>query len=156
MNSEKTLREHLINLLQGHGAHINYKEALSGFPKDFRNSKIPKFSNTPWKILEHMRIAQWDIYQFCVNPEHVSPNFPDGYWSQYETPPNENAWEESVTSFLDDLQKMQDLVMDNSTDLFTPIPHGTGQTILPEALLVADHNAYHLGQLIVMQRYLEK
>ncbi|OGU82733.1 MAG: ABC transporter [Ignavibacteria bacterium RBG_16_35_7] len=156
MNSEKPLREHLINLLQGHGAHMGYEEALSGFPKDFRNSKLPKFSNTPWKILEHMRIAQWDIYQFCINPEHISPKFPDGYWPEEETPPNENAWENSVNVFFKDLQKMQDLVADSSTDLFAPIPHGTGQTILREALLVADHNAYHLGQLIVMQRYLEK
>ncbi|MFC2092755.1 DinB family protein [Bacteroidota bacterium] len=156
MDSEKSLREHLVNLLQGHGAHMSYEEALSGYPKELRNSKIPKFSNTPWKILEHMRIAQWDIYHFCINPEHVSPNFPDGYWSKYETPPGNNAWEESVSSFLKDLQDMQNLVMDSSTDLFTPIPHGTGQTILREALLVADHNAYHLGQLIVMQRYMEK
>ena len=153
---EKILREHLIKLLQGHGAHMNYKEALSGFPKEFRISKIPKFSNTPWKLLEHMRIAQWDIYQFCINPEHVSPNFPDGYWSKYETPPNENAWDNSVNSFFDYLQKMQDLVIDNSTNLFRPITHGTGQKILREALLVAAHNAFHLGQLIVMHRYLEK
>lgn len=153
---EKIIREHLINLLQGHGAHMSYEEALSGFPKELQNSKIPKFSNTPWKILEHMRIAQWDIYQFCINPEHISPDFPDGYWAKSETPPSENAWEESVTSFFTDLQNMQDYVMDNSTDLFTPLPHGTGQTILREALLVADHNAYHLGQLMVMQRYLEK
>lgn len=153
---EKIIREHLINLLQGHGAHMSYEEALSGFPTELRNSIIPKFSNTPWKILEHMRVAQWDIYQFCIYPEHVSPDFPDGYWSKYETPPNENTWDNSVNSFFNDLQKMQDLVMDNSTNLFTPIPHGTGQTILREALLVADHNAYHFGQLIMMQRYLEK
>jgi len=153
---EKIPREHLINLLQGHGAHMSYEEALSGFPKEFRNSKISKFPNTPWKILEHMRIAQWDILQFSIDPEHVSPKFPDGYWPEEETPPDENAWENSVNVFFKDLQKMQDHVADNSTDLFAPILHGTGQTILREALLVADHNAYHLGQLIVMQRYLEK
>jgi hypothetical protein len=153
---EKILREHLINLLQGHGAHMSYKEALSGFPKEFRNSKIPKFSNTPWKILEHMRIAQWDTLRFSIDPEHVSPKFPNGYWPENETPPDENSWGNSVNTFFEELQKMQVLVEDGSTDLLVPIPHGTGQTILREALLVADHNAYHLGQLIVMQRYLEK
>ena len=153
---EKILREHLINLLQGHGAHMSYGEALSGFPKEFRNSKIPKFTNTPWKILEHMRIAQWDILQFSIDPEHISPKFPDGYWPDKETPPNEIAWVNSVNLFFKDLQKMQNLVMDTSKKLFAPIPHGTGQTILRETLLVADHNAYHLGQLIMMQRYLEK
>ena len=103
-----------------------------------------------------MRIAQWDILQFSIDPEHVSPKFPDGYWPKNETPPDENAWENSVNVFFKDLQKMQDLVADSSTDLFAPIQHGTRQTILREVLLVVDHNAYHLGQLIVTQRYLEK
>lgn len=153
---EKVLREHLIKLLQGHGAHMSYEEALSEFPLEFRDSKIAEFPNTPWKILEHMRIAQWDILRFCVDPEHISPKFPDGYWPEEETPQNENAWEDSVTLFFKDLQKIQDLIADSSTDLFVPISHGTGQTVFREILLVADHNAYHLGQLILIRRYLEK
>jgi hypothetical protein len=153
---EEVLREHLIKLLQGNEAHMSYEDALSEFPLEFRDSNVDGFPNTPWKILEHMRIAQWDILQFSMDPEHISPKFPDGYWPKEETPPNKNAWENSVSLFFKDLQKMKDLIADSSTDLFAPIPHGTGKTILREALLVADHNAYHLGQLIMMKRYLGK
>ena len=101
-----------------------------------------------------MRIAQWDILEFCRNPRHVSPSFPEGYWPQGDAPPDAGAWDHTLAAFRADLQAMQDLVADPAVDLFAPIPHGEGQTILREALLVADHNAYHLGQLVAVRRAL--
>jgi hypothetical protein len=101
-----------------------------------------------------MRLAQWDILEFSRNPKHVSPEFPDGYWPKSDKPPNDAAWDRSVAAFRADLQDFQDLVADPASDLFAPIPHGQGHTILREALLVADHNAYHLGQLVVVRRAL--
>jgi hypothetical protein len=101
-----------------------------------------------------MRIAQWDILEFSRNPKHVSPSFPDGYWPEGDAPPTEAAWDRSLARFRSDLKEMQDLVANPSTDLFARIPHGEGQTILREALLVADHNAYHLGQLVMLRRVL--
>ena len=99
-----------------------------------------------------MRIAQWDILEFCRNPEHVSPEFPAGYWPEGDRPPDEAAWTGALDRFCADRKAMEDLVADPQTDLFAPIPHGSGQTILREALLVADHNAYHLGQLVTVRR----
>jgi len=110
--------------------------------------------HTPWRLLEHLRIAQWDILEFSRNPKHVSPSFPDGYWPRSDAPPDAAAWDRSVAAFRADLKAMQDLVADPATDLFALLPHGEGQTILREALLVADHNAYHLGQLVMLRRAL--
>jgi hypothetical protein len=110
--------------------------------------------HTPWRLLEHLRIAQWDILEFSRNPRHVSPPFPDGYWPTGDAPPESAGWDRSVAAFRADLQAMQDLVADPATDLFAPLAHGDGQTILREALLMADHNAYHLGQLVVLRRAL--
>jgi hypothetical protein len=101
-----------------------------------------------------MRIAQWDILQFSIDPRHVSPEFPDGYWPEADTPPSPGAWDRSIAAFRADLTAMMDLIADPKTDLFTPFSHGEGQTILREALLVADHNAYHLGQLVTVRRLL--
>ncbi len=101
-----------------------------------------------------MRIAQWDILEFARNPKHKSPEFPKGYWPEAPTPPNEKAWQKSVNAFRADLKAMTELVANESTDLFAKIPHGDGQTVLREALLLADHNAYHLGQLVLVRRLL--
>jgi hypothetical protein len=102
-----------------------------------------------------MRIAQWDILEFCRNPDHVPPKFPDGYWPPGESPPTASSWDESASAFRSDLAAMQRLAADPESDLFAPIPHGDGQTLLRELLLVADHNAYHLGQLLAIKRGLE-
>jgi DinB superfamily len=110
--------------------------------------------HTPWRLLEHLRIAQWHILEFCRNPKHISPSFPEGYWPAEDAPPDAAAWHRSVATFRADLQAMQALVADPATDLFTPLAHGQGQTILREALLVADHNAYHLRHLVVVRRLL--
>jgi hypothetical protein len=148
------LREHLLYLLRGGGAHLNFDQAIAGLPPELRGARPPGVPHTPWRLLEHLRIAQWDILQFWRDPSHVSPPFPDGYWPKGDAPPDPGAWDNSALAFRADLRAVQDLVADPATDLFTPLPHGEGQTPLREALLVADHNAYHLGQLVVVRRAL--
>ncbi len=148
------LREHLIYLLKGGGAHLDFDQAIAGLPAELRGTKPPGVPHTPWRLLEHLRIAQWDILEFTRNPRHVSPPWPEGYWPAADAPPDDEAWDRSVAAFRADLRAMQDLVADPATDLFTPLPHGEGQTALREALLVADHNAYHLGQLVMVRRLL--
>jgi hypothetical protein len=148
------LREHLLYLLRGGGAHLDFDKAVAGLPAGLRGAKPPGQPHTPWRLLEHMRLAQWDILEFSRNPAHVSPPFPDGYWPEGDAPPDEDAWDRSVAAFRADLKAMQDLVTDPRADLFAPLPHGEGHTLLREALLVADHNAYHLGQLVLLRRLL--
>lgn len=152
--SDQTVREHVLYLLKGGGAHLNFEQALADIPETMRGAKVPGAPHTPWRLLEHLRICQWDILEFSRNPSHVSPEFPDGYWPAEDAPPDSEAWDKSVAAFRDDLQAMIDLVSDPDTDLYAPISHGDGQTILRESLLVADHNAYHLGQLVFLRRCL--
>ena len=152
--NDQALREHLLYLLRGGGAHLGFDDAIADLPKELRGAKPQGVPHTPWRLLEHMRICQWDILEFSRNPDHVSPEFPDGYWPASDAPPTAEAWDNSIQAFRADLQAMQDLVADPDTDLFAAIPYGDGQTILREALLVADHNAYHLGQLVVVRRCL--
>ena len=154
MSHDQALREHLLYLLRKGDAHLDFEAAIAALPVALRGAKVPGVPHTPWRLLEHLRIAQWDILEFSRNPRHVSPPFPDGYWPDGDAPPDAAAWDRSVAAFRADLQAMQNLVADPATDLFAPIPHGDGQTILREALLVADHNAYHLGQLVVLRRAL--
>jgi hypothetical protein len=148
------LREHLLYLLKGGGAHLNFDKAIDGLPVELRGAKPTGLPHSPWRLLEHMRIAQWDILEFTRNPRHVSPSWPQGYWPAGDSPPDDTAWDRSVAAFRADLKAMQDLIADPATDLFLPLPHGDGQTALREALLVADHNAYHLGQLVAVRRLL--
>ena len=154
MNTELALREHLLYLLRSGGAHASFDKSVADLPAELRGAKPSGVPHTPWRILEHMRIAQWDILEFCRNPKHVSPAFPEGYWPPGAAPADPSAWDQSIQAFRADLKAMGDLVAAPSTDLFAPIAHGDGQTILREALLVADHNAYHLGQLVVVRRCL--
>jgi hypothetical protein len=154
MASERLLREHLLELLSGGHAHLDFEKAIAGLPVALRGARPPGLPHTPWRLVEHMRIAQRDILRFSVDPAHVSPEFPDGYWPAGDAPPDANAWDRSVAAFRADLQAMKDLVSTPDTELFKPIQHGQGQTILREALLVADHNAYHLGQLVTVRRLL--
>lgn len=152
--SDEALREHVLYLLRGGGAHLNFEQAIRDLPQGLRGAKVEGVPHTAWRLLEHMRICQWDILEFSRNPEHVSPQFPDGYWPPSDAPPDAASWDNSVQAFRDDSEAMIDLVADPGTDLFAPIPHGDGQTILREALLIADHNAYHLGQLVFLRRCL--
>ena len=148
------LRDHVVYLLDGGGAHLDFDTAVDGLPVELRGAKAANVPHTAWRIIEHMRICQWDILEFSTESTHVSPEFSDGYWPEGDAPPSDIAWDECLSRFRDDLKAMQRLVRDQSTDLFAKIPHGEGQTILREALLVADHNAYHLGQLVFLRRAL--
>jgi hypothetical protein len=154
MSHDQALREHVLSLLRGGSAHLDFDAAIADLPEELRGARVSAVPHTPWRLLEHMRIAQWDILEFSRNPKHVSPKFPEGCWPQRDAPPSAEAWDRSVAAFRADLRAMQELVRDAGTDLFARIPHGEGQTILREALLMADHNAYHLGQLVMLRRCL--
>jgi DinB superfamily len=153
-DEQAALRKHLLYLLGGGGAHMDFDSAIAGLPLKLRGAKPPGVPHTAWRLLEHMRIAQWDILEFSRNPHHVSPDFPSGYWPKGDAPPDAPAWANSVKAFRRDIKEMQSLVSSPKTDLFAVIPHGDGQTVLREALLVADHNAYHLGELVLLRRLL--
>jgi len=152
---DHSLREHLAYLLAGGGAHVHFDQAVARLPASLRGVKPSGAPYTAWQILEHMRIAQWDILEFSRNAAHVSPKWPDGYWPESGAPPTSRAWSQSVRAFQADLEAMIALVENPATDLFARIPHGDGQTVLREALLVADHNAYHLGQLVLLRKLLK-
>lgn len=152
---EQSVRKHALYLLRGGGAHVDFEAAIGRFPVSLRGVKPAGVPHTAWQLLEHMRIAQWDILEFSRNSKHVSPEFPDGYWPPADTTPSARLWNQSVRAFRADLKAMMALVSNPKNDLFARIPHGEGQTILREALLVADHNAYHLGQLVLLRKLLE-
>jgi hypothetical protein len=155
MNNDQSLREHLLYMLRGGGAHVDFESVVKDFPVGSAHQKIEHLPYTAWAVLEHMRIAQLDILEFSRNAEHVSPRWPEGYWPTGDSMADAEAWEKSVEGFRADLKQMEELVANPVTDLFAPIAHGEGQTVLREALLVADHNAYHLGVLVTMKRLLE-
>lgn len=154
MDTKAALRRHVLELLNGGHAHAAFDRVIKNFPVNLRGKKPRGTGHSPWQILEHLRIAQWDILEFSRDPNHKSPDWPLGYWPVKPAPPDEKAWDKSVRAFRKDLRTLSALVADESADLFAPIPHGTGQTILREALLAADHNAYHLGELVLVRRLL--
>jgi hypothetical protein len=154
MSNDKALRQHLANLLSSDGAHLNLRQAIAGLPPSLRGAKPDAAPRSPWELLEHIRMAQWDILEFSRNPKHVSPDWPAGYWPKSAAPPTAAAWDKSVKEVERDLEAMKKLVLNPETDLFAKIPHGSGQTILREALLIADHNAYHVGQIVLLRRLL--
>jgi hypothetical protein len=151
---DQSLRDHLLYLLKGEGAHAKFEDVIDDFPADLRGKKLENFPHTAWMLLEHLRIAQWDILEFSRNVKHKSPDWPSGYWPKEEAPPSADAWNESVRAFQGDLKAMQKLIADPKSDLHKPFPWGDGQTLLREALLAADHNSYHLGQLVTLRRLL--
>jgi hypothetical protein len=151
---DRALREQLANLLKGGGAHIQVMDALEGFPPQQRGTYASGLPHTGWQLLEHLRIAQWDILEFSRNPGHVSPEFPEGYWPKTPAPRTEEEWTDSVWAFRRDLRDMVRLVENGRVDLYAPIPEGQGKTLLREALILADHNSYHLGQLVDLRRSL--
>jgi hypothetical protein len=151
---DQQLREHLVYLLDGGGAHAKFGDVVSDIPENLRGVKPDGLPHSAWMLLEHLRIAQSDILEFSRNPKHESPKWPEGYWPESEAPPSTAAWNKSIQQFRKDLKAMQDLVTNPKTDLYAKLPWGDGQTILREALLVADHNAYHIGQLVDLRRLL--
>jgi uncharacterized damage-inducible protein DinB len=153
MSNDKAVREHVLELLEGKSAHIDLESALKDFPLERINDNVGGTPHTAWQLLEHIRIAQWDILDFCTNPDYKAMKWPDDYWPKKNG--TNDKWNESVREILSDLQEMRDLVADESIDLFAKIPWGSGQTILREALLIVDHNAYHLGQIVFIKKMLE-
>jgi hypothetical protein len=153
-STDRELREQVVYLLKGGGAHVHFMDALDDFPSGKYGTFANALPHTGWQLLEHTRLAQWDILEFSRNPKHVSPAFPAGYWPKTPMPADEKDWQESVAAFQRDLQDMVHLVQNPKTDLFAKIPHGQGQSVLREALVLADHNAYHLGQLVDLRRAL--
>lgn len=149
---DQPLREHLLYLLRDGGAHVAFDAAMGDWPVQLAGVKVANFPHTAWMLLEHMRLAQWDILEFSRNPKHVSPVWPEGYWPVSEAPPSERAWKASMSAFKKDLRAVEKLVADKKSNLYAKLPWGDGQTLLREALLVADHNAYHLGQLVMLRK----
>lgn len=154
MADDKALRKQLQRLLTSSEAHADWKDAVGDMPANLRGVRPKGSSYSPWQLLEHMRIAQWDILEFSRNAKHISPKFPDGYWPASEAPSDNAAWDKSIRAFEKDREAMSKLIANPKTDLFAPIAHGSGQTIFREALLLADHNAYHLGQFVLLRKML--
>ncbi|HVM92010.1 MAG TPA: DinB family protein [Terriglobales bacterium] len=150
--SDKSLRDQLLKLLSGSEAHADFNSAIGDWPVQLAGAKVANFPHTPWMLLEHMRIAQWDILEFSRNPRHESPKWPEGYWPESGAPATEKEWERSIANFKQDLKSMEKLVANPKSNLQEKFSWGDGQTLLREALLLADHNAYHLGQLIMLRK----
>jgi DinB superfamily len=152
--SEAALRQHLVKLLEGGEAHVEFDRVVEDLPAALRGAKPAGAPHTPWQLVEHIRIAQWDILEFSRSPGHVSPKWPEGYWPKQEAPPDGAAWKRSLEAFRRDRREMIRLVKDPGTNLLAPIPHGQGQSVFRQVLLAADHTAYHLGQLVLLRRLL--
>lgn len=154
MRELQALRTHLERVLDWGDAHATFDAAVDGIAPALRGQQPPGQEHSPWQLLEHMRLAQYDIFDFCVNPEYEEGVFPDDYWPATAAPPSEAAWFESIAAFKRENESLKQLARDPERDLFATIPHGSGQTYLREILLVADHNSYHIGQLISARRAL--
>lgn len=152
--SDSDLRTHLVRLLTERQAHVGFDDAVADLPADLRGFRPRAGSHTAWQLVEHLRIAQHDILEFSRDPDYVSPDWPSGYWPESEAPSSDSDWQESLSSFRRDLQEFVELIRDPANDLFLPFPWGDGQTLLREAMLIADHNAYHVGQLVLLRRLL--
>jgi hypothetical protein len=148
------LRKQLLDALRGHQAHIEFSAAVHDFPPELRGVKPAGAPHSAWQLLEHLRIAQNDILEFSRNPKHKSPDWPEGYWPSTEAPPHPDAWKQSVAAFERDAKEFSALVNDPKNDLFQAFPHGEGQTLLRQTLLLASHNSYHLGQLVFVKKIL--
>ncbi|MGF7074101.1 DinB family protein [Mucilaginibacter sp. R-33] len=151
-NEHKVLVNEIVHLLQGGNAHADLKKALGGLPPNLRGVKVDKLPYTIWQLVEHIRIAQWDMLEFSKDGSHESPNWPDDYWPKELAPKDDAAWDNSLEQIDSDLEELIELV--KSEDIYKKIPHGDGQTILREALQAADHNAYHVAEIIVIRRLL--
>ena len=155
MSTDTALREHLVKLLTTAWAHVTVQDGLAGVPPALRGVRPPGHPHTIWQLLEHLRICQDDLVEYSRDPNYVSRDFPEGYWPESDVPKDEEAWETSVTAFERGLQTMVDLVSDPSQDLFAAFPWSEeGHTLLREGLILADHNAYHLGQIVQLKKAL--
>jgi len=152
--SDKALREQLHKMLASEDAHVGFERAIGDLPAELRGKVPAGAPYSAWQLLEHLRLAQHDILDFCRNPKYAEMKWPDDYWPKSAAPSSATQWDESVSRFLEDRKAFQDLAADTKIDLFAKIPHGQGQTYLREILLAADHAAYHIGELVVVRRLL--
>jgi hypothetical protein len=154
MDTDKQLRQQLAKFLDWHEAHADLAAAVDGFPTELRGRVPEGMPYSAWQLLEHMRLALEDIVEFSRDTRHKSPPWPEGYWPKKPEPASDGAWEKSVQAIRDNLELLREMIQDPKQDLFAPLPGGSGQTLLREALLAADHNAYHLGELVLVRRAL--
>jgi uncharacterized damage-inducible protein DinB len=151
---DTAIREHLARVLAWDDAHVGLEAAVADFPEALRGATPEGLPWSAWQLLEHLRLAQYDILDFCRNPNYREMKWPDDYWPKSATPPSAAAWDDAIDRYLADRRAAQALAADTSLDLGARIPHGSGQTYLRELLLIADHNAYHVGQLVLVRRLL--
>jgi hypothetical protein len=155
MNPDQALRNHLLKLLRGGQAHMTFEQAVADFPPAGINRRPPHVPYTSWHLLEHLRITQRDILDFIRDPSYREPSWPDDYWPPAEEEADTAAWAQTLRAFREDLQALEALVHDPTTDLHATMPHGQGQTILREILVVADHNAYHIGEFAILRQVMQ-
>jgi hypothetical protein len=155
MDRDEALRNHLIALLDGGQAHLRYDDVIADWPRKSRGVRPEGDAHSPWQVLEHLRPCQWDILDFSRNAEYEALDWPVDYWPAEEEPPTPDAWEKSIESFCGDMAQIEALVEDRKRDLYEPFQWGSGQTLLRETMLV-DHNAYHLGELMALKKFLVK
>ena len=154
MSENEVIRRELLALLRGGNAHMTFDEAVSDFPLEEINRSVPNGNYTIWHLLEHTRITQWDILRFVVDPKHVSPDFPSGYWPDPGAFATAGQWKKTIAAIRADTEVLEKIVSDPRTDFFGPIPHAGGYTVFREILLAADHNVFHLSELIALRRVL--
>ena len=152
MSSDQIVRDQLLALLIGGNAHMTFEQAVADFPAEHFNTKPINVTYTPWHILEHLRIAQWDILEFIRNPDHVSPQWPVGYWPHPDESADQEGWDKTTSSFLSNLGSLRNIIKDPDIDLYAPIPHAADYTIFREILVVSDHNAYHIGEFAILRQ----
>lgn len=155
-DEQAALRKQLIALLRGGQAHVTFDDAVKDFPAKLRGSIPSDLPYSAWQLLEHLRITQRDILNFSAPPTggYHPISWPDGYWPESQEPPSANAWEQSIAAVRTDLEHFEALIQNPKSDLYKPFRWGDGQNLLREALLIADHTAYHLGELVVLRRLL--
>lgn len=152
MSENALLRQQLLQLLHGRNAHLTFEDTVANFPPDFMNARPPNVPYTPWHLLEHIRLAQWDILEFMRDPDHVSPNWPEGYWPAPDAQADLAQWQQTLDAFRADLQAIEAILTNPDVDLLAELPHAPGYTYLREVLLVADHNAYHIGEFAILRQ----
>lgn len=156
MTTDELLRAQLLALINGAQAHMTFEMIVANLPLAAANTRPPHFNYTPWHLVEHMRLAQYDILEFIVDPDYQSPPWPEGFWPAADQLVDQSGWQRSLAQYNQDLTRVLELIREPRTDFFAPLPHATGYTIFRQILLIADHNAYHLGELITMRQVLNQ
>ena len=153
-SNDEVIREHVLFALNGDGAHVDFETAMRDLPEALRDKRPPGAAHSLWEVIQHLRIAQWDILEYIRNSSHVSPEFPAGYWPAVNSQPSSDSWEESLEKFRADFAAIIAMVSDPTCDILAPLHGVSGQTIARKLLMLADHNAYHLGEFVALRRVL--